>query len=370
MRQFQRGHFVLSNDRQFLRSRPATIRDVALAAGVAVGTASKALNGRGRLREETRARVLREAELLDFRPNDLIKSLLRGRTFTVGMITTDYFGRFNMPVMHGIEDALGAAEILVFLCNVRDDSEREQKVVASLLSKQVDGFIVMGRRTDPRRSLPVGRSGVPVVYAFSSVQDPMALCLLPDDAHGARLATEHLLKTGRRRLAHITGPANREAVRLRRDGMMTVMTEHDIELPEHNILFGEWTESWGYEAVGHLVEQDPAVDAIFCGSDIIARGVMDGLRERGRKIPEDVAIVGFDNWEIIAAHARPPLTTVDMNLHDLGREAAQRLLARLEGDITAGTNRLPCTLVVRESSGGVGTERADAPTAAEKVEIS
>jgi LacI family transcriptional regulator len=367
---FQRENLVSSDDRQPSRSRPATIRDVALAAGVAVGTASKALNGRGRLREETRARVVREAERLDFRPNDLIKSLLRGRTFTVGMITTDYFGRFNMPVMHGIEDALGAAEILVFLCNVRDDPVREQKVVASLLSKQVDGFIVMGRRTDPRRPLPVGQSDVPVVYAFSSVEDPKAVCLLPDDAHGARLATEHLLKTGRRRLAHITGPANREAVRLRRDGMMAVLTEHDIDLPERNILRGEWTESWGYDAVGRLLEREPTVDAIFCGSDIIARGVMDGLRELGRRIPEDVAVVGFDNWEIIATHARPPLTTVDMNLHDLGREAAQRLLAQLEGDETAGTIRLPCTLVVRESSGDVGTERATAQVAAEKVEIS
>jgi LacI family transcriptional regulator len=359
----QQPPLVPTNQHQPPRVRPPTIRDVALAAGVAVGTASKALNGRGRLREETRARVLREAERLDFRPNDLIKSLLRGRTFTVGMITTDYFGRFNMPVMHGIEDALGAAEILVFLCNVRDDPAREQNVVASLLSKQVDGFIVMGRRTDPRRPLPVGRSGVPVVYAFSSVEDPTAVCLLPDDEHGARLATEHLLNHDRRRLAHITGPGDREAARLRRDGMVAVTAEHGLALPDRNIMFGEWSESWGYEAVGRLLEQDPAVDGIFCGSDIIARGVMDGLRERGRSIPEDVAVVGFDNWEILATESRPPLTSVDMNLHDLGREAARRLLARLEGDDTAGTIRLPCTLVVRESSDG--TKHAVAATAAD-----
>jgi LacI family transcriptional regulator len=357
------------DNRYPLRSRPATIRDVALAAGVAVGTASKALNGRGRLREETRARVLHEAEKLDFRPNDLIKSLLRGRTFTVGMITSDYFGRFNMPIVQGIEDALGAAEILVFLCNVRDDPGREQKVVASLLSKQVDGFIVVGRRTDPRRPLPIGRSGVPVVYAFSRVEIPQDLCLLPDDAHGARIATEHLLSRGRRRLAHITGTSNHEAARLRRDGMAEVMAAHGVELPERNIMFGPWTESSGYEAVGRLLEVDSTVDAIFCGSDIIARGVMDGLRERGRSIPDDVAVVGFDNWDIIASGARPPLTTVDMNLHDLGREAAQRLLARLEGDDTGGIVRLPCSLVVRESTGGVGTEHADAHPAVDRDSI-
>src|SRR5687767_13170971 len=234
--------FVPVDDRQPPRTRPATIRDVAQAAGVAVGTASKALNGRGRLRDETRARVLREAERLDFRPNDLIKSLLRGRTFTVGMITTDYFGRFNMPVIAGIEDALGSAEILVFLCNVRDDPVRERQVISALLAKKVDGIIVMGRSVDPRPPINVGQSGPPVVYAFSRVPDPAALCLLPDDAQGARLATEHLVRIGRRHLAHITGPADREAVRSRWEGMRAVPRQHGIGLAESRVLYGTWTE--------------------------------------------------------------------------------------------------------------------------------
>jgi LacI family transcriptional regulator len=332
-----------------LRVPPPTIRDVARAAGVSVGTASKALNDRGRLRPETRERVRAEAERLEFRPNDLIKSLLRGRTFTVGLITTDYFGRFNMPVIAGIEDALGSAEILVFLCNVRDDAERERKVISALLAKKVDGIIVMGRRVEP--PIDVGQSGPPVVYAFSRVPDPAALCLLPDDAQGARLATEHLLQLGRRRLAHITGPADREAVASRRVGMSAVLQQHGIDLPSSRVLHGAWTEGWGYDAAGQLLEQEERVDAIFCGSDIIARGVLDGLRERGRVIPDDVAVVGFDNWEIIATQARPPLTTVDMNLHDLGCMAAERLLAMVEGAQDSGIAHLPCSLVVRESCG-------------------
>src|SRR3954469_12705732 len=222
-------------------SQPATIRDVARLAGVSVGTASKALNGRGRLRVETRERVFHAAERLEFRPNDLIKSLLRGRTFTVGLVTTDYFGRFNMPVIAGIEDALGSAEILVFLCNVRDDPERERKVIAALLAKQVDGIIVMGRRTDPRVPISTGRPGLPVVYAFSQAQEGDALSLLPDDAQGARLATEHLLRLGRRPLAHITGPADREAVILRRQGMVETLAEHDLTLLDDRVLSGDWT---------------------------------------------------------------------------------------------------------------------------------
>jgi LacI family transcriptional regulator len=332
------------------RTPPATIRDVARAAGVSVGTASKALNDRGRLRPETRERVRAEAARLEFRANDLIKSLLRGRTFTVGLITTDYFGRFNMPVIAGIEDALGSAEILVFLCNVRDDAERERKVISALLAKKVDGIIVMGRSVDPRPSIKVGQSGPPVVYAFSSVPEPGALCLVPDDAQGARLAIEHLVRTGRRHLAHITGPANREAVAARRAGMVSVLAKNGLDVPDSRIFHGEWTEGWGYDAVGRLLAREPNVDAVFCGSDIIARGVLDGLRERGHVIPHDVAVVGFDNWEIIAAQARPPLTTIDMNLHDLGREAAERLLAMVDGKEDFGVVRLPCSLVVRDTT--------------------
>jgi LacI family transcriptional regulator len=118
------------------------------------------------------------------------------------------------------------------------------------------------------------------------------------------------------------------------------------------VLYGDWSEAWGYEAAGRLLAEHPETDAIFCGSDIIARGVLDGLRERGRLVPRDIAVVGFDNWEIVANETRPPLTTIDMNLHDLGRAAAERLLARVEGEASAGVVYLPCSLVVRQSSGG------------------
>lgn len=336
------------------RSNP-TIHDVARAAGVAVGTASKALNGRGQLREATRERVLAEAARLEFRPNDLVKSLLRGRTYTVGLLTTDYFGRFTMPLLAGIEDALGAAEILVFLCNVRDDPEREHKVVASLLAKQVDGIIVTGRRTDPRPPVNLGRSHVPIVYANTRVDDPEMVCVLPDDGQGSRLAAEHLVALGRQRIAHVTGPAHWEAVQQRRDAVADVLAHHGLSLPDERILYGEWREAWGYEAAGRLLESDPAIDAIFCGSDTIARGVLDGLRERGRAVPDQVAVVGFDNWEIVAAAGRPPLTTVDLNLHDVGRCASERLLTMLDGEYEPGTMRLPCSLIIRESTGSPPT---------------
>lgn len=336
-----------------LRSRPPTIQDVADAAGVTIGTASKALNGKGKLRPETRERIKAAAKTLGFRPNELVRSLQRGRTYTVGLLSnSDYNGRFSIPLLAGVEDALGAAEILVFFCNVRNDRERENKDIASLLAKQVDGIIVMGGRRDAREPISLESSRVPVVYAYTHVEHPDALCLIPDDAQGARLATSHLLRLGRCRFAHITGPADWESVPKRRSGMEQALAEQGINLLTGDVMYGTWDEYWGYQAVDSLIQREPSVDAIFCGSDVIARGVIDRLRELGKAVPGDVAVVGFDNWDIVATSVRPPLTSVDMNLYDLGREASARLLAMVAGEYHAGTFLLPCSLVVRESCGG------------------
>src|SRR5207248_2899967 len=170
------------------------------------------------------------------------------------------------------------------------------------------------RRIDPRPPIDVGRAALPILYAFAQVTDPQALCLIPNDAQGGRLATEHLLRAGRRRLAHVTGPRHFECVRARREGMEQALREHGLDMvAAHRVYSGPWQEAWGYEAAACLLVADPQVDAIFCGADLIARGVVDALRERGVRVPDDVAVVGFDNWEIMAEGSRPPLTTIDMN---------------------------------------------------------
>lgn len=335
-----------------------TIHDVARAANVAVGTASKALNGQGKLRTETRERVQQEAARLGFRPNDLAQSLLRGRSLTVGLLSTDPYGRFSLPLLTGIEDALGAARLSVFLCNARDDAARERAHLDTLLAKRVDGIIVTGRRTDLRPPIDVEKTRVPVIYAYTQVADPEALCLLPDDAHGGQLAAEHLLCLGRRHLAHITGPDRFAAARLRRDAFRDALAAVGLVLPAQRILAGDWGERWGYAAAASLLARDPQIDAIFCGSDLLARGAADALRERGVRVPADVALIGFDNWDIIAAANRPPLTSVDPNLHDLGVLAGTRLLALIAGEQRSGVEYQPCRLVIRESCGAIPADNS------------
>ena len=258
----------------------ATIRDVAADAGVSIGTASKALNGQGRLRPETRERVAEAARRLGFAPNPLAQALLAGRTYTVGMITTDSFGRFSIPVMLGAEDALGAGRMSVFMCDSRDDPERERRYVEMLTARRVDGLIVTGRRIEPRPSVG-SRLGIPVVYAMTQAADSDEPAVLPDDAGGGRAAGRHLLETGRRRIAHITGPERFLAARERAAGLSEVLAAAGAPFADGGVLYGEWSEQWGRVATGGLLDRCPDTDAIFCGSDQIARGAGDALRAAG-----------------------------------------------------------------------------------------
>jgi LacI family transcriptional regulator len=345
------GLAAVQESKRAARLRP-TIRDVARLAQVSVGTVSKALNNNGSLRQETRDRVIAVAREVGFRPNDLAQSLHRGQTFTVGLISTDSFGRFTIPIMEGLEECLTDSRIAVFMCNATDDPEREAQHVESLLAKRVDGIVVTARRADRRSRLIVPVHGLPVLYVFSQSDDPDACCLIPDDEGGAVLAVDHIVRLGRKRIAHVTGPERFEAVRLRRDGYRKVLHRHGLREPDGFYLPGVWSEGWGREAVAQLFRGRVAPpDAIFCGNDQIARGVCDALRERGVVVPDAVSVVGFDNWEIIAEATRPPLTTVDMNLIELGRAAGNHLIRLIAGEPLHGVRRLPCTLVVRDSCG-------------------
>ncbi|HYK30821.1 MAG TPA: LacI family DNA-binding transcriptional regulator [Streptosporangiaceae bacterium] len=326
-----------------------TIRDVAAQAGVSIGTASKALNGQGKLRAETRERVAAAARELGFAPNVLARALLAGRTYTVGLITTDSFGRFSIPIMLGAEEALGAGQVSVFMCDTRDDQVRERQYLDMLLSRRVDGLIVTGRRIEPRPSIGSTR-GIPVVYAMTQSLDTDQPAILPDDYGGGELAANHFLAAGRRRVGHITGPARFLAARKRASGFCEAVARAGAEFAPDEVLYGEWSERWGREGAHILLGSKPDVEAIFCGSDQIARGVADTLRLLGRRVPGDIALIGFDNWEPMVLGSEPPLTSVDMCLEDVGRAAAEHLLAAINDAPTHGVHTVPSRLVIREST--------------------
>ena len=332
-----------------MRRDEATIHDVARAAAVSIATVSRAINGKGRMRDVTRARVRRIAGEMGFEPNGLATSLRRRRSFTVGLLSNDVHGRFAMPLLGGVEEALSAARNAVFLCNAADDAERGRLHLQSLVGRRIDGLIVTARRMDSPFAGQLALPDLPVVHAnVRPAADGVAV--LSDDRQGGRLGTAHLLGLGRRRLAHVTGPWGFEAVRERFAGFCEALAAGGLEPVEP--LCGTWSEAWGAEAVERLLAAGDRPDAIVCGSDQIARGVADALRDAGVRVPDDVALVGFDNWRVLAEACRPGLTTVDPCLDALGARAGRLLMRMIEGDAPdAMVERVPCKLVVRASCG-------------------
>ncbi|GAA1549509.1 LacI family DNA-binding transcriptional regulator [Kribbella hippodromi] len=317
--------------------------DVAALAGVSAGTASKALNNTGQLSQDTRDRVLRAAAQLGFTPDARGRALSSGRTYTVALLTSDSTGRFSIPIMRGVEDVLSAGELATVLCDTRDDPLRERTYLRSLVARGVDGIVVTGRRTDLRPPIDVP---LPVVYALAASTDPADGSVIIDDAGGATAAIKHLLALGRTRIAHITGPSDHRSAAERAQAAVTTAGDALCGDP----LFGEWSERWGRQATDLVLRQRP--DAISCGSDQIARGVCDRLRELGHSVPEEIAVTGFDNWPVMALASRPPLTTVDLGLEDLGRRAASLLLESIAGTPHHGVLELPTHLITRESTLG------------------
>ncbi|WP_022873914.1 LacI family DNA-binding transcriptional regulator [Nesterenkonia alba] len=313
------------------------LNDVARLAGVSPASASKALNDRPGISEATRLRVKQAARDLAFVGNPAARGLSEGRTGIVGLLTSDLEGRFSLPILMGAEDALGADRLSVILCDGRGDPIREQRHLETLLSRRVDGLLVVGTYNDPRPSLGDALP-VPTVYVHAPSMAETDRSVLPDNVAAGRMAAEHLLSLGKRRIAHISGQGWQRAAQDRAEGLLDTLRAQDLSLV-WTTNYGEWTERWGRSAMQQLLNSDIEVDAVICDSDQIARGAMDALILADISVPEDVAIMGFDNWEVVVNATDPGLTSIDMNLEALGRHAAS-LLFHLDADQTPPPPRL------------------------------
>jgi LacI family transcriptional regulator len=318
---------------------------VAEAAGVSLSTASKAINGRGRISAATRRRILDSARELGF-----VASSGPGRqpVTSVGVLAADLESRFSLPILDGLEDGLSSFSSFVHLCNARGDHLRERHQLNALLDRRVDGLIVVGGRTEERD--PVGEAlPVPVVYVHSRSRDPQDTSLVVDDAHGGRLQVEHLATLGRTSVAHISGRPHHRVAADRKTGVARGAKELGIDLVIE-LSDGPRTALWGRSAMQRILA-DHDVDAVVCDSDAIALGVIDQLRRASVRVPEDVAVVGYEDFGPLVWNSDPTITSIDMKLETLGREAARQLHAAVAGrGLEPGVRAMPCELVPRGST--------------------
>ncbi|RUR03502.1 LacI family DNA-binding transcriptional regulator [Labedella endophytica] len=340
------------------KSDVVTLRDVAAVAGVSIATASKALRDDHRVSETTRRRVHETARRLDYTPNALAQSFASGRSGAVGVFTHSAQIPFARPVVIGAvkELSLLGRAALLFDSAARAGRWRDEDV-KGLQARKVEGVLVVGTNNDQMTRSLTERFSSPVVYAFTDSDDPDDTVLQIDSAGAGRLAIEHLVATGRRRIAHITAGEESLSVQGRMAGALAALDEHGLGFVAP-AAHGIWSREWGMEAAVALLESGTPVDAIFCGNDNIALGVIDALESAGVRVPDDVAVIGVDNQEEVLLAQAPPrrLTSVDLRLESLGAAAARLLVSGdVEGTHTpdpATTNRRTVTpvLVVGSSS--------------------
>jgi LacI family transcriptional regulator len=330
-----------------------TIRDVARLAEVHPGTVSRALNQqtRGLVNNATAARVLAAAEQLGYRPNPLARGLKTSRSFTVGVLIPDLTNPLFPPIVRGIDDRLTADGYTTLLVNTDSDPERERASIETMLARQVDGFIAATARLDVEPLAEAIVRGLPVVLANRTFEDGSISAVTVDDRGGSRLAVEHVVGLGHRRVGYLAGPQNVSTGHRRYQGFMAAMADAGLQVPAGRVSFaGAFTEADGAGACAELLRADPTVTAIITANDRLAIGCYDLLYAQGRRCPEDVSVVGFNDMLFID-RLRPPLTTVRVPQREIGYAAADMLLAQFAAEAAVPRELLlDPTLVVRAST--------------------
>jgi LacI family transcriptional regulator len=332
-------------------SVPITIADVAARAKVSKTTVSRVLNGKGELDESTAARVRAVIDELGYVPSARAVNLARGRTRVVAMLVPSLTWPWMGEVVQGAVDVLEAEEygLLLFTCNRGEDSMRQ--FAAQVAAKSFDGLLVIEPEGTLDYIVNLHSRGLPMVLIDDRDQMSGQIPSVGTTNHlGAGAAARHLLEVGRQRPLMITGPSRFGCTQQRRDGFAAAYAEAGHPVDEDRIMLGDFTFERGAEAIQHAIAAGVEFDAVFCHNDISAAGAMQALQEAGRRIPEDVSVVGFDDIPM-AEHTQPPLSTVHQPMREMGEAAARTLLAHFEG--TPLPNRptiIPATFTVREST--------------------
>lgn len=332
----------------------ATLEQVAAHAGVSPSTVSRILNGTAAVSEAKKAAVAQAIRVLGFRPNPVARGLAGGRTMSVGVVTQRIASPFYGEALSGIEIELEQAGYVPLFVSGNWHEPDERKAIETLLSRRVDGFIVLAGRlgnaqlAEVTQGLPlvvVGRQG----EARGEAQGEAGVfCLNIDNRLGARRATEHLIGLGHQRIACLLGDAAHEDAAERREGYLDALAAAGLPADPELQVRGDYTEASGLLAVNYLLERHVRFTAMFSSNDQMAYGAVLGLARRNIRVPDDVSVVGFDDL-IMSRYTMPPLTTVGHSVYELGVQSARAMLALLRGDPPRAELPEP-SLVVRESA--------------------
>jgi LacI family transcriptional regulator len=333
----------------------ATIKEVAQRAGVSIRTVSRVLNDHPHVANATRERVLSVIEELDFRPNAAARYMRTGQSGLIGFLTDEVAQNvFSYDLIIGAQQAAWEHEKLLFLLNTGNDPQVETRAINMMRDHQVEGIIyaTMYHREIKRSQFP---EDIPAILVNCFADDRSLPSIVPNEIGGGRLATETLLEHGHRRIGFVNVAAKEPAPLGRLEGYRQALANYGIPFDEALVRYieepFEGLATSTYDCVLSLLQMSDPPTGIFCFNDLMALGAYDAIRKSNLRIPEDIAIVGFDNVEMLAAQIHPPLTTIELPMFEMGQLAIQMLLG--EGDIAQDgqpvQHMIECPLIVRRS---------------------
>lgn len=327
-----------------------TLKDIARIAGVSHMTVSRVINNSGPVKPATRERILRIIDEKNFKPNATAKALIQGKTCCIGLALDDSFfpGDFTLPFIQGMTPVLNDAGYSYVLANINADG-KSQKSMLHLLDK-VDGLLIFNINSVGKESEDARNLEIPQIYISSKPENLEYNYVIADDFRGAYDAVSYLIHKGHKKIGYINGTMDYTTSIERRCGFVRAVLDHGLSLLPHFESCGDFQVEKGYYAMKELIRNNPEMTAVFAASDLMAFGAYKAVKEAGMTIPDDMAMVGYDNREF-SAFLEPSLTTVEKPKYEMGELAARMMLRAISHieDQPRGAVVQP-KLIVRDST--------------------
>lgn len=334
--------------------KPATIQDVARAAGVSAATVSRVLSNPSLVSEATRKTVLEAIKSTEYRVNQAARNLRLQRANAVLVLVPNLGKPFYSGILAGLSEQFSGTDYAVLITDTDSNPIHDSALAGYFRDGRIDGAVSLDGGLSPSTLQECVDLGVEenIVFLCEWVEGKKFPVIKSDNPEGARLAIRHLHDLGHRKIAHITGPDGNVLTNTRRQGMLAERARLGLPALPEWIIRGDFSLESGYEAAGRILAMENRPTAVFCSADMVAFGLMAGLKAGGLRVPEDISVVGFDDIEMSEYYV-PALTTIRQDRHRLGRRAARVLLDRLthKGRENSPEDTIPVELIVRDSTG-------------------
>ncbi len=331
----------------------ANIKDVAKKAGVSITTVSRAFNGYPDISEETRKKIIEVAHELSYRPNAVARSLVKKESRTFGYIVSGLDKKVKHTIIQdtlcGIYDYAGKIDYEILMFTVDSKKQLKKSYMQFAKEHSLSGIIIQGLRTDDEYYQEVMRSKLPCVLIDIKSENNRAGSVSIDNISASSDAVDLLIKNGHKNIAFVNGKIATSVSKLRLEGYLRRIKEENIEINDKYIITANFSETEAYEKMLKFIPDNPEVTAVFCASDLMAIGAMKAIEELGKRVPEDIAVIGFDDI-LISGYTKPTLTTVHQDFYKMGFEASEMLYKIVKNNIQPYEKITPYEIIIRQST--------------------